>query len=420
MRLESALFTSSSGIGAHGQAISVVGDNIANVSTTGFKTSRPEFSDIFAEGGDGRQSVAGPVTGNGVKLTTVRQLHETGIIEPTGRELDAGIEGKGFFIVGDAENPEYTRAGNFSVNEEGLLVNSDGKTVLGYQGSSTTLGTLNLKNVSTTGKATTASAVYGNLSSESPVATLPQNPTSFRELGRAASYTANSSVYDSLGAEHTITTAFFKTGVNTWTAQAYIDGDDVGGTNGVPVKLGQDVTLQFNTTGVIDEANRANARITATPAFSGGAAPGNFTIDLSGFSQFAAANQLVSITQDGEGTGQIDGYEIQKNGTLQAVMDNGNRVQIGTIVVANFANVNGLQRSGSSTFVESQLSGARTVDAPGKGINGELSGGALERSTVDISNQFVDLILLQRGYEANSQILSGTNEMLRNTIQLIR
>ena len=420
MRLESALYSSRSGIDSHGQAIAVIGDNIANVSTVGFKTSRPEFSDIFAEGGFGRQSAAGAVTGNGVKIEQVTQIHENGVVEPTERELDASIEGKGFFMVGAVDTPEYTRAGNFSINETGLLVNTDGKPVLGFVGDTTTLGELNVLSIQVKGKATTTSSLFGNLSSTAPVTTPPANPATFKELNKFASFTSNYSVYDTLGAEHNVTVAFFKTAANTWTAQAYTDGKDVGGTENQPVKISGDATLNFTSTGTIDPAQKTAATLTLAPAFAGGAAPGNFPLDLSGFSQFSAPNQLNSVIQDGESAGQIKNYEIKNTGQLLAVLDNGNRAQIGTLALANFANINGLQRSGSSTFRESLTTGSKTVAKPGIGVNGKVTGNSLERSTVDISGQFVELILYQRGYEANSQSLNTTNELIKNTIQLLR
>lgn len=420
MRLESALYSSRSGLDTHGQAISVVGDNIANVNTTGFKTSRVQFSDLYAEGGEGRQSIAGPTTGNGVSLKSVQQLHETGVAEPTGRPLDAAIAGAGFFVVGDAKGPEFTRAGNFQLADSGELQTGDGKPVLGYQGTATALSPLNLFNTGTTGAPTTASALYGNVSSDSAITAPPTNPQGFSDIANVAASVMTMSVYDSLGASHVVNVALFKTGVNQFTARAYVDGGEVGGTAGVPTQVGGDAQLKFGNDGVIGAADQAGASITANPAYGNGAAAGNFTIDLSKFTQYAAPSQLMSVEQNGKGSGQIKSYEISKNGDLFALLDSGDRSFIGSLVLATFPNESGLDRSGSGTFITSDNSGSPVIQKAGSGSSGTIEGSALERSTVDISSQFIDLILYQRGYQANSQTLSATNDLLRDTIQLIR
>jgi len=217
-----------------------------------------------------------------------------------------------------------------------------------------------------------------------------------------------------------VNVALFKTGVNQWTARAYVDGGDVGGTAGVPTQVGGDAQLKFGADGVIAAADKAGASITANPAYGNGAAAGNFTIDLSSFTQYAAPSQLMSVDQNGKGSGQIKSYEIAKNGDLYALLDSGDRSFIGSLVLATFPNESALDRSGSGTFITSTNSGTPTIQKAGLGPSGTIEGAALERSTVDISSQFIDLILYQRGYQANSQTLSATNDLLRDTIQLIR
>ncbi len=424
MRLESALFSSREGINAHGQAIAVIGDNISNANTIGFRASRIEFGDLVAEGTSSREGGNLPSVGSGVVVQNVRPVEGTGVIENTGRALDVAIEGRGFLTVGDSSDPYYTRAGNLSISEEGLLINVNGQEVLGFNADDGSLGTLNVSNLNLNGKATSAASIFGNVNSSLAVATVPSSPESFQVLNAAASHVANIRVYDSLGETHDITVAFFKTASsssgNTYTVQAYIDGGDVGGTAGAPVQLGSNATLTFGTDGKIAAANAAAASITAAPSYGNGAAAGSFTMNFSGFTQFAGPSQLSTITQDGQGSGNILEYEIRKNGEFIANLDTGQSVLIGTLRLADFSNLDGLQRAGNGLYTATETAGERKLGVPGEDGLGTLAGSSLERSTVDIANQFVDLVLYQRGYQAASQTLNATNALIRDTILLIR
>lgn len=421
MRLESALFSSKEGLTAHGQALAVVGDNVANANTTAYKTSRVEFADLFADGKSGGGSGGIPKSGSGVAVARVRQIHETGVIEATGRQLDVGIAGDGFFMVGDVEAPFYTRAGNFSINADGLLVTADGDPVLGLQGTGTTLGTLNMKNITATGQATSLVTLFGNLNSTTDITTVPAAPASFNEINDSASFVVPSlAVNDSLGDSHNVKLAFFKTGTNTWEARAYMDGEDVGGTAGVPVEVGTAVTLEFQSSGVLTDAAAENAVMTLTPAYAGGAAAGNFTVDLSGFTQFAGTSLMNSINQDGQAAGNVKSYEFASTGEVNAILDTGSIVQIGTIQLAQFPNVDGLERAGNATFRAGQTTGDPTISDPGDGGSGKLEAASLERSTVDLAGQFIELVLFQRGYQANSQMMNAASELIQGTLQLIR
>ncbi|MCO6429969.1 MAG: flagellar hook protein FlgE [Deltaproteobacteria bacterium] len=420
MRLESALYTSREGLSAHGQALGVIGDNIANANTVAYKASRPEFADLLSEGTEGRSSYAIVGGGSGVQVERIRVLHEAGVSEFTGRALDVAITGEGFFMVGNSEAPTYTRAGNFQLNAEGVLTTSDGLPVLGFQGEGTTVGELDMDAINLAGNASATVTLSGNLDATSAVTAAPANPATFREVAAAASFTNGATVYDSLGQEHNITLAFFRTGNNTWTAQAYIDGADVGGEAGVPVQVGQDLNLTFNAFGQMEEADQANAIITAAPAYANGAAAGNFAINLSGFSQYAQTSQISSITQDGQGAGEISGYEFGSDGSVLAVLSSGSRVLVGTLALRNFTNLEGLTRVGNNNYITTAEAGELDPGTPGTNGLGTIEGGALERSSVDIANQFVDLIVYQRGYQASSQTLGVASTLLRDTLGLIR
>ncbi|MEZ4752866.1 MAG: flagellar hook protein FlgE [Bdellovibrionota bacterium] len=419
MRLESAIQASREGLNVHGSALSVIGDNISNSSTTGYKQSRIEFGDLIPDGGSSSASSGKGSSGSGVQVQQVRQIHTSGLLEPTGRALDMGIGGNGFFMIGDAANPNFTRAGNFSINEEGFLVTADGQTVLGLPDGGAELAALNVAGVAINGEATTTVTHIGNLDSRSAIAEAPDNPASFNELAGAASFSTSAEVFDSLGEQHDVQIMYFKTGTNTFEARAYIDSGDTGGTEGTPQLLGT-ATLTFNSSGQIEEANQAAAQMTVTPAYSNGATAGSFTINLSGFSQFASGSAVNSTAQDGQGTGNIVSFEVGSGGTLSAVLDNGNREPVGVLQLASFNNLDALQRSGNNAFTLGGGAGDRIQGAPGTAGFGVVEGGVLERSTVDISTEFVNMVVFQRGYQANSQALSAVTGLMQQTIALLR
>jgi flagellar hook protein FlgE len=421
MRLESALYSSRSGLDAHGQALGVIGDNVANSNTVGYKRARVEFSDLFAEGPTGAASYAGPQAGNGVQLKTVRQNQEVGVIENTARDLDAAIEGRGFFITGSETEPQYTRAGNFQMRPDGVLTTVDGDPVLGYVDGGTTLTEINLVQFENPVVApTTAMALFGNLDSTSDSSQIPAQIGLFRDISRSANFFTAQDVYDSLGERHAVSLAFYRAEeANTWTAIAYMNAGDLGGEDFAPVEVGR-TTLEFNNLGRITEENLPTAQFQVTAPYSNGAEPGNFTIDLSKFSQFAGPSVLTAAQVDGRSVGEIEGYEITESGDVMAVFQGGGRAVAGTLALAAFNNDEGLGRAGENSFQESLTTGPRTVGVPGTSFFGTLAGFSLERSTVDIAGEFVDLTLYQRAYQANSQTLNATSQLLRETIQLIR
>lgn len=421
MRLESALYASREGLQVHGQAISVIGDNVSNANTIGFKKSRIEFADLFSEGEGQKSSMPDDISGgSGVKTAQVRQIFDGGLVDSTGRTTDVAIEGNGFFLVGDSASPSYTRAGNFTVNEQGQLVTAEGLTVLGYQGDSTTLSALDLSNIPSGGTATTTLSQFGNLDARADIGTAPAAPTSFRDLRAQSTFMAEAEIYDSLGTSHTVQMAFTKTGINTWVAQSYVNGADVtGGTAGTPSLLGQ-TTLVFGSDGSITPTGEPAANITATPAWANGAASSAIAIDLKNWSQFSAPGTQTNVSQDGQGIGNISTYRFDKSGGIFAVLDSGTEAKLGSLVLGDVPNRDGLIRSGNSTLKPGENAGDVTLGLPGTDRFGTVASGALERSTVDIATEFVDLVLYQRGYQANSQTFTTAAQMIRDTLALIR
>ena len=420
MRLESALNTSREGLSAHGQAIAVVGDNIANASTPGFKRGRAEFRDIMGEIPDSSNSEVVSGSGDGVSIGRTRQNFETGALDITGRSLDVALTGNGFFLVGDVENPLFTRMGTFQVSTDGFLTTSAGLPVLGYQGAdTTTLTSIDMNKVNIEAQATTNLQLFGNIDGTQINATPPPAGSSFKEITTAASFVASQGIFDSLGQRHDVTMCFFKGAGNQWTVQSYVNGSDTGAGVDVPVLVGQ-ATLAFNPVGRIDEANAAAAAINGTINWANGAAASPITIDLKSFTQYAGGSLVTNAFQDGRGAGEISSYEFDTNGGIYAILDTGERAQVGSLPVAIFQNVDGLERSGSSVYSSTIDAGEMQLGTPGRGARGGLKGAALESSNVDIANQFVDLVIYQRGYQANSQVLSAASEILKGTIAMIR
>lgn len=417
MRLESALFSSTHGLNAHGDAMAVVGDNVSNANTTAYKASEARFSEILSEGFEGSKSDASPVSGNGVEVSAVHQDTAPGVIEFTNRPLDTAIDGDGYFLVGDPEAPSYSRNGNFIVDENGLLSMADGTNVLGFTGTGTEIGTLDMVNIATAGTVSSEITINGNLNATDDVTEVPDAPATFSEIGQAANFVTSVTAYDSLGSGHDISLAFFKTEANTWTAQAYIDGGEVGGVEGVPVQVGANTVLNFGPNGQLAEAN---AVVTGTPAYGNGAEAGNFTIDLNSFTQFSGISLTSAINQDGEGAGSIAEYEVRQDGSIFALLTSGSEALVGRLPLADFNNPQGLARSSGGIYSETNASGEATIgDAGGNGF-GQIQGGSLERSNVDLANEFTDIVIYQRGYQASSQVFSTTGDMLRDTINLIR
>jgi flagellar hook protein FlgE len=438
MRLESAMFNSRSGIDVHGRAITVISDNISNGETTGFKAGRAEFGDLYASF-SGIKDGGVISTGTGAKVSTVRPIFSNGDIIDTGRNLDLAIGGNGFFVTGTAQTVanasaastglQYTRAGNFQLDSEGYLVTSDGRYVYGIdpanppaEGANPNLTRVQMTSAGVGATPTTAATLSGNLTSSAEIKADPGAAAfgSFNELAGAASVIQNMEVYDSLGQPHDVTLAFFRTENGRWTAKAYADGGDTtGGTAGQPRLIGS-VNLTFNTDGTIDEANQAGSVINATAPWTGGAAPGAFTINLASYTQYATQSTQSSSVQNGVGAGQITSYSFDKDGKIFAQMSNGQILVLSQLQTATFQNIDGLTRVGGNSFEATGTTGAVAFGNPASGARGIIRGGALERSTTDMSNSFVDLVTIQRGYQANSQMMTAANELLQQTIAMIR
>lgn len=433
------LFAGRAGIQSHGTAISVVADNVANANTVGYKASRPDFVDLLA----GNLSGAGSSTavGSGSALNAVTQVFTQGSFEFTGRGLDLGIDGNGFFMVQDSSGTGqrfYSRAGNFQVDPSGNLLNQNGYQVLGFPaGGAGGLETLNVNEVSQESVATANVAVTGNLNASSATMIAGEDPVAtpagaaydtFAELANAGEFSTFVEIFDSLGDSHTATIYFFHRDLTDapnfgdptlggyWTAGIFVDGAEVqGGTAGEPTLL-ESFDLEFTTSGT-RYGTVLPTDVTANPTWANGTT-GNVNFSFDPFTQFSTASSINSISQDGTGGGSVVSFSVSPEGTLFAQLDNGRTADIGTIGLATFGNLEGLRRVGESLYAESTTSGEPVIGRPGAGIFGSIQGGALELSTADLASDFIKLISLQRGFQGSSRMIKNIDELLSEIINL--
>jgi len=406
--------TALSGLNAAQSDLSVTANNIANSSTTGFKRSRAEFSELFAVS---PQGVATLATGNGVRVSDISQQFAQGSIDFTDNNLDLAVSGPGFFTVSDGGALAYTRAGAFKTDAAGFVVNAQGQRLQVYPpiaggGFNTgSLSDLRLVTSESAPAATSQVEMLMNLPSDAAQpANLtfdPADPTSFN---RATSLT----VYDSLGAAHTGTVYFLKGATaGDWTARLFVDGTEVGTPPVAPAS-----NLHFDATGTMTLP--ANGQISFLPAYSPatGALPMSLTFDFAGATQYGSTFSVSNITQDGYTTGRLIGMDIDKTGTVQARFTNGRSITLGQVALSNFPNPNGLQQLADTTWAETFGSGQALRGQAGNSGLGLVQSGALEASNVDITTQLVNMITAQRNFQANAQMISTSDQITQTIINI--
>lgn len=444
-----AIFSGVSGLQAHQKKMDVIGNNIANVNTVGYKASRVTFSDLInqtlssATGPDsatGRGGSNAKQVGLGVRIGSIDTLMTAGSTESTGNATDLSIDGNGFFIVRNGTTGTYmfTRAGDFSIDSSGNLVTSDGMNVYGwlnYQinqadgsyefNTDDAVEPLNIYSDDYNGskkiitaKATEYATFDGNLdSSEDPVGDDLDDIGSVDDVH----YTTTMTVYDSLGNEHELTVNFTKCYVDStdadnpvtswyWSVEDSSDASvsDAGG------------YLEFDGSGDLvtdDSAYDTNPELTITPDSSSGAKPFTVELDFSDLTTAAEDSSVQTNDVDGYSSGILEDISIDSNGIILGVYSNGVQQPLGMIALAQFANPAGLLKTGSNYYVESSNSGKFTN---GVAANGALSSGTLEMSNVDLSTEFSQMITTQRGYQANSRIITTADEMLQTILDMKR
>ncbi|MCB0324814.1 MAG: flagellar hook protein FlgE [Bdellovibrionales bacterium] len=417
--LLTGIFAGRESLITHGAALSNIADNIANTSTTGYKNSRLEFGDIIADS-IGSLYGAPLSSGNGVLADDQTTFHSIqGALDFTGRELDVAIQGRGYFILSDGASQKYTRAGNFVTDLEGNLQATSGEAVLGFTDESPDAPVpLSLATAGGDAAATTAVTLTGNLAADAPES-IPGVFDNFTALNDATSFRNSLKIIDSLGAEQDVSLHFFKSGVGQYTVRAYVDSGVVGAAGaepGTPTQVGE-VVLNFDGNGQMTNPDAANLQVAAN--WNNGAAASAITVDLSGFVGFAGTSSVSSLNSDGVKAGDVDSIRFEQDGTVLAVLSNGEETPIGRIAIATFSSPNGLERIGSNNYVETPESGAPEIGLPAVEGRGTINGGALESSIVDPANEFVSMIRFQRGYQASSSVIQTLDRVLDQTIQIL-
>ena len=412
-----AFSTALSALDANGVAVDVTGNNLANLNTTGYKESVAYFRDLVSESlGAGQTQlgfgVASPLT--------IRQFTQ-GAIQASSGNLDAAIQGNGFFVVNDNGATEYTRAGSFQTDLSGNLLTPTGQQVQGW--------------MATDGVVNTGGAI-GNITV--PVGTL-QAPQATQNItlsanfsasaapdtatGTASDWSAPVTVYDSLGTSHVITVNFAKTAANTWSCTATVPGADVGAASPQTVGTG---TLTFGPDGqLLTPAAGSPIALSITGLTDGANTPLNlnwnlYNADGTGMlTQFDQPSATSANTQDGAAAAQLTGVTMTNGGQLMASYSNGQQAVVGQVALASIRNPQTLVAVGNNLFQISADTGAPAVGAQGTGGRGTIVGGALESSNVDIAKELTALIVLQSAYQANAKVVTTVDTLAQATTNLI-
>ncbi|NKF21754.1 flagellar hook protein FlgE [Solimonas marina] len=396
-----------SGLNAASSDLNVTANNIANVNTTGFKSSRAEFADMFPISAYGLASTA---TGIGTRTARVAQQMSQGNINTTGNTLDLAISGEGFFTLSNNGSLAYSRAGAFGTDENGYVVNASGMRLQVFPATSSgtfdtsQLSDLQLSTTTNAPRATTTVNANVNLPSSDDVpatTTFDANdPTSYND-------TRSVTVYDSLGTAHQAAMYFVKgSTANSWDVHVQVDGSDVGGGS-----------VTYSDSGELLTPSNGQLSLGAyTP--SNGAAAMNLSFDLSDSTQYGDTFSLNSLTQDGYTTGSLTTVEVTDGGIVQARYSNGQATPLGQIALTRFPNAQGLQQLGDSTWGETYDAGQPIRGAADSPNFGGVQSGALEGSNVDLTAQLVNMITAQRNFQANAQMISTADQITQTIINI--
>jgi flagellar hook protein FlgE len=401
-----SLFSGISGLRAHQQMMDVTGNNIANVNTTGYKSSQAVFQDTLSQmvnAAGAPQNGAGGTNpaqvGLGVRLASITSNFGQGAAETTGKSTDMMIQGDGFFVVKSGGESLYTRAGSFSFDANGSLTTPNGQIVQGWS-------------ADTTGDVNTAGAP-GNIKLPIGISLAPTETKSITFTGNLSNEAVAGdtkdipvAVYDKDGASNTTDFKFTKTDATTWT---------------VALPDGTSAPITFAAGRAVGDPDPATGKDTGTKTLSGtnpDGTPYSFTLDVKDLTQFSGQTEARVSNSDGSGSGILSSYTVSNTGQIVGVFSNGLKQTLGQVALANFNNVNGLEKIGDSMFRSTVNSGLAQVGAAGSGGLGLITSGALEMSNVDLAQEFTNLVIAQRGFQANSRVITTSDEILQELVNL--
>jgi flagellar hook protein FlgE len=426
MSITNSLYIGISGLQAHGDAISVVGDNIANASTIGYKRNRAAFADML--GGE----LNAQRVGGGVRMSATQTMWDQGAVTQTGDPFDLAIRGGGMFMVkgdhGGQTAQYYTRDGRFHLDDQGFVTNQAGLRLQGFAIDGQGTRALNATDLPLGARQsppvpTANASMTLNLDANAPV----QPPWDPANPNTTSNYATSETVYDSLGAAHHVEVYFRSQGAGAWEFHAMVDGGDL--TGGAPGTLTEIASgnLTFNSAGALTSQAVAASSASFVNATAGQAIAFKFGDDiasggtgLAGSTQFAAASSVNGLDIDGHSAGKLTSILISDDGKIRGVFDNGDKIELAQVALADFANADGLSRVGDGLVTETATSGKPLIDVPGTGARGSISSGALESSNVDLSTELVTLIAYQRAFEANAKTVTTADEMMTDVNNLKR
>lgn len=422
MSLTSSLYAGVSGLTTSSQELGVVGDNIANANTIGFKQSRASFEDMMSQsliGGQGQ-------IGMGAKLATVQKILTQGALTTTGLTTDMALQGPGFFVVEGADGPLYTRNGQFSIDNDGFMTALDGNRVQGFPADATgdingTLGDMQVGQASDPAVATSEFTLRANLDPGAGIT------PSFNPLDIPGTTETNAAtpitIFDSLGNAHEATIHYTHTAEGAWEYNVTVpDGGDFGGNAGDPLSV-VNGELSFDIDGNLIDLNEINNAFNPPGANQ----PQPLTFDF-GFgpgsegetTQMGGQAGATFVSQDGHASGQLAGFSIDAEGNIVGAFTNGETRTLAQVAVADFSAPDQLDRMGGNYFRDTPGAGEVVTGAPGGGGRGTLASGALEQSNVDLSNEFVRMIIAQRSFQASSKTVTTADTLLGELVQMKR
>jgi flagellar hook protein FlgE len=405
-----SMFSGISGLRSHQTMMDVVGNNISNVNTAGYKSSVVTFQEALTQtlvgpsAGSATQGGSNPIQiGLGTRVATIDGVFTQGASQVTGRNTDLAVQGDGFFVLDNAGNRMYTRAGNFSFDSAGNLTAPGGSRVMGWLADATgavdyskPLEAIQLPLTQVIDPVITQNvSLGGNLPADAAI-------------GEGVVTTI--SVFDSIGNSHELVATFTKTGANAWDVAATIDGS---------AATLSSTSVTFDTSGALS----STSPITVSGITPSGAAPLNIDINLdtdTPLVQFGGSQSMAAYAQDGNAIGFMRSFVIGADGAIIGQFSNGFTKNLGTVATASFTNPAGLMRTGESHFTASINSGEPLVGAPGTGNRGLLSAGTLEMSNVDLAAEFTNMIIAQRGFQANSRVITASDEILSDLVNMKR
>ncbi|MBL8615290.1 MAG: flagellar hook protein FlgE [Deltaproteobacteria bacterium] len=445
MSLFSTLSTAASGLGVASSNLSVIGDNIANMNTTGFKSTRSEFADYRPQDVFG---LAGPSqVGKGAGINNLQTLFGQGSLMASQNPLDMAIAGDGFFVVSNGVNDNYTRAGQFYLDDDGFIVTADGARLQGYNVDSTgtlgkTVADLQLDTDPIQPAATAAITLTATLDADTAVtggvAALVLDGTAaastLEAAANASDFAASVTSYDSLGVAHEVTVLWEYAGANTWNWYAVVDAGELDSTALAGAGVAGNAFQIANGTATFDGAGQLNAftetQTSATDPWAfNGANAGDIAfemgLDAAGLAidgrvrMIAGTSAVSAIAQDGYPPGDLASISTDPDGSIVGQYSNGQGYVLAQVVVARFPANAELERIGGTLFRATIGSGDPTIGNAGTGGRGTIAGNALEQSNVDLEREFVNLITSQRSYQANARMIDTTNSTLQELVQLV-